>query len=113
MRLSALPSIGSSVTIPSTATDPWTVGIPLANLIRAPFELGCKPARWSKIPAFAISSLYFVIAAMSLLSGITPASAFLFSYMLALAYLSTFLVHQVAVWLGSVELCGARLGSTA
>jgi hypothetical protein len=32
------------------------------------------PARSSKIPAFAISSLYFVIAAMSLLSGITPAS---------------------------------------
>jgi hypothetical protein len=43
-------------------------------LIRAPFELGCNPARSSKIPPFAISSLYFVIAAMSLLSGITPAS---------------------------------------
>src|ERR1700732_1577826 len=42
--------------------------------MRAPFELGCRPARSSRIPAFAISLLYFVIAAIRLSSGIMPAS---------------------------------------
>src|SRR5947199_10637645 len=47
-----------------------TVGFPPENLMFAPFELGCRPARSSRIPAFAISSLYFVIAAISRSSGI-------------------------------------------
>src|SRR3984893_2914508 len=42
--------------------------------MRAPFEVGCRPARSTRIPAFAFSSLYFVIAAIRLSSGIMPAS---------------------------------------
>src|SRR5215472_17510411 len=53
---------------------------PRANLMRAPFELGCSPARSSSTPAFASSSLYRVISASSFSSGMTPASVFLSAF---------------------------------
>src|SRR6266404_2316425 len=51
-----------------------TVRFPPANLMRAPLALDWSPERSSSTPAFASSSLYFVMAAMSCSSGIIPAS---------------------------------------
>src|SRR5262245_35059567 len=54
-----------------------TVRFPPEVLTRAPFELGCSPTPSRKTPAFAISSLYFNIAVMSSVLGMTPASVWL------------------------------------
>jgi hypothetical protein len=61
----------------STKGPSVTVRFPPENLTRAPFELGWSPSPASRTPAFAISSLYFPIAATSSLLGRTPASEFL------------------------------------
>jgi hypothetical protein len=42
--------------------------------MRQPLLLGCSPEPSSSMPAFASSSWYFAISAMSFSSGITPAS---------------------------------------
>jgi hypothetical protein len=53
------------------------VRLPAENLMRVPFELGCRPSPASNTPAFVSSSLYFIIAAISSVLGGTPASVFL------------------------------------
>src|SRR2546429_6836190 len=70
------PAISSfdSVKGPST-----TVRFPPENLMRAPLELGCRPARSRSTPAFSSSSLYFPIADRSSSLGILPASESLFA----------------------------------
>src|SRR5262249_20874821 len=42
--------------------------------MRTPFEVGWRPERSRSTPALASSSLYFVISAMSVSLGMTPAS---------------------------------------
>src|SRR6266699_1242200 len=71
------PAISSfdSVKGPST-----TVRFPPENLMRAPLELGCRPARSRSTPAFSSSSLYFPIADRSSSLGILPASESLFAF---------------------------------
>src|ERR1700722_4743026 len=51
-----------------------TVGLPLENRTRAPFEVGLSPAPSRRTPAFINSSLYLPIAESSSLRGVTPAS---------------------------------------
>ena len=53
-----------------------TLGLPPENETRAPIEGGWRPSRASSTPAFCRDSLYFVIAATALGSGIAPGSAF-------------------------------------
>src|ERR1700686_565428 len=54
------------------------------NLTFAPLELGCSPSAASRIPALAISSLNFPIAASSSLLGRAPASESLFAFTIAM-----------------------------
>src|SRR5712691_13202292 len=49
------------------------------NLTRAPFELGWSPSAASSTPAFASSSLYFIMSPRIFLSGRMPASESLFA----------------------------------
>jgi hypothetical protein len=44
----------------------------LPKISLAPFELACKPAASSRIPAFASSSLYLPVAAINSSLGILP-----------------------------------------
>src|SRR5882672_7647296 len=52
-----------------------TFGFPTENETRAPIEGGCRPSSPSNTPAFCRASLYFIIAATALASGICPAAA--------------------------------------
>src|SRR5215472_873295 len=53
---------------------------PVANLTRAPLELGYRPAASTRIPALACSWLYFTIAVIDSSLGILPASESLFDF---------------------------------
>src|ERR1700761_3371128 len=69
--MSQKPAISSLV----SANGPSTiVGFEPANLMRAPFEDGCKPSPESMIPAFTSCSLKAPISANSSFVGRTPAS---------------------------------------
>src|SRR2546423_5974771 len=57
-----------------------TVRFPPENLTRAPLELGCRPARSSRTPAFISSSLYLPMAESSASLGILPASESLLAF---------------------------------
>jgi hypothetical protein len=60
-----------------TANGPWlTPGCFPEYLIRAPFDVGCRPSPASMTPAFTISSLNLPIAVSISVLGITPASLF-------------------------------------
>src|SRR5713226_5997630 len=64
-----------------TANGPWlTLGCFPEYLIRAPFEVGCRPSPASITPAFTISSLNLPIAVSNSVLGITPASLFLSAF---------------------------------
>src|ERR1700712_2810725 len=66
---------------PVTANGPLlTVGSLAAYLMRAPFELGCRPSPASMTPALTISSLNLPIAVSNSVLGITPASLFLSAF---------------------------------
>src|SRR5690349_11180180 len=52
-----------------------TLGFPPANDTRAPIEGGWRPSSASSTPAFCSSSLYFIIAATALASGMVPGAA--------------------------------------
>src|SRR5262249_17270237 len=61
--------------MPASGNGPSaTVTLSRENFTRAPLELGCSPERSISTPAFASSSLYFIMAEMSFSSGITPDS---------------------------------------
>src|SRR3979411_2966768 len=49
-------------------------------LMRAPFDVGCRPSPASMTPAFTISSLNLPIAVSNSVLGITPASLFLSAF---------------------------------
>src|ERR1700712_1396221 len=64
-----------------TANGPWlTLGVLPAYLMRAPFEVGCRPSPASMTPALTISSLNLPIAVSSSVLGITPASLSLLAF---------------------------------
>src|ERR1700674_3133093 len=53
-----------------------TLGLPPANVTRAPIEGGWRPSSASSTPAFRKDSLYFIIASTALASGMAPGAAF-------------------------------------
>src|ERR1700731_2287038 len=53
-----------------------TLGFPPENETRAPIEGGWRPSSASSTPAFCRDSLYFIIAATALASGMAPGAAF-------------------------------------
>src|SRR5712692_9048907 len=53
-----------------------TFGLPPVNVTRAPIEGGWRPSSASSTPAFCRASLYFIMAATALASGIAPGWAF-------------------------------------
>src|SRR6266404_3136756 len=57
-----------------------TVGFPPENVTRAPIEGGWSPSSASSTPAFCRDSLYFIIAATALASGIVPGAAFSYPF---------------------------------
>src|SRR5215469_14705608 len=57
-----------------------TVRFSPENLMRAPWELGCRPARSRSTPAFSSSSLYLPITERSSSLGILPASESLLAF---------------------------------
>src|SRR5258708_5502031 len=57
-----------------------TLPCPAEYLIRAPFEVGCRPSPASMIPALTSSSLNLPIAVSSSVLGITPASVSLLAF---------------------------------
>src|SRR5882672_12890746 len=64
-----------------TANGPWlTLGVFPEYLIRAPFDVGCRPSPASMTPAFTISSLNLPIAVSISVLGITPASVSLLAF---------------------------------
>src|SRR5215472_9799574 len=71
------PEISSFASVKGPST---TVRFPRENLMRAPLELGCSPARSRSTPAFSSSSLYFPIADKSSSLGILPASESVFAF---------------------------------
>src|SRR6476659_3225267 len=66
---------------PLRVNGPWlTLGPFPEYVIRAPFDVGCRPSPASITPAFTISSLNLPIAVSSSVLGITPASLFLSAF---------------------------------
>src|ERR1700687_516952 len=62
---------------PVPANGPWLTLVSFPEyLIRAPFEVGCRPSPASRMPALTISSLNLPIAVSISVLGITPASVF-------------------------------------
>src|SRR5437764_372185 len=57
-----------------------TLGFPPANETRAPIDGGCRPSSASSTPAFWRDSLYFIIAATALASGVVPGAAFSYPF---------------------------------
>ena len=57
-----------------------TVGFPPAKVTRAPVDGGCKPSRPSNTPAFCNDSLYRIMAATALASGMVPGAAFSYPF---------------------------------
>ena len=53
-----------------------TFGFPPENETRAPIDGGWRPSSASSTPAFCRDSLYFIIAATALASGMVPGAAF-------------------------------------
>src|SRR2546421_7992920 len=66
-----------------------TVRLEPANLMRAPFELACSPSPAFMTPAFAISSLNFIIAFSNSGLGITPASESLLAFTITMNLISS------------------------
>src|ERR1700730_14840985 len=74
---------------PVTANGPLlTVGSLAAYLMRAPFEVGCRPSPASMTPAFTISSLNLPIAVSNSVLGITPDSLFLSAFTITMNRIS-------------------------
>src|SRR6202140_3380941 len=53
-----------------------TLGLPPAKVTRAPIEGGWRPSSASSTPAFCRASLYLIMAATALASGMAPGWAF-------------------------------------
>src|SRR5262249_32035650 len=69
-----------------------TVVLPREWRTRTAFEVGCRPARSSRTPAFDSSSLNFAIASRIFSSGITPASDFSFPFTNSMNFMTHLLV---------------------
>src|SRR6266436_10450205 len=83
-----------------TGNGPWlTLGSLPEYLIRAPFEVGCRPSPASMTPALTISSLNLPIAVSSSVLGITPASLFLSAFTITMNRIVTLrLAFEFAGW---------------
>src|SRR6267378_5330808 len=57
-----------------------TLGFPPENETRAPIEGGWRPSSASNTPAFCRDSLYFIMAATALASGMAPGGAFSYPF---------------------------------
>src|SRR5258708_32897268 len=78
-----------------TGNGPWlTLGSLPEYLIRAPFEVGCRPSPASMTPAFTISSLNLPIAVSSSALGITPASLFALAFTITMNRVVTLLLNS-------------------
>src|SRR3977135_2523202 len=64
-------------------------------LMRAPFELGCRPSPASMTPAFTISSLNLPMAVSNSVLGMTPASLFLSAFTITMNRIVT--LHLISV----------------
>src|SRR6267143_466971 len=90
---SQTPATSSFVSAKGPST---TVCLPLPNLTRAPFELGCSPSPASITPAFTSSSLNFPISASIFSLGSSPASDSLFAFTITMNRMSSPLVGSRA-----------------
>src|SRR5437588_4201103 len=90
--MSQKPAIRSLV----AANGPWlTLGAFPEYLIRAPFDVGCRPSPASMTPAFTISSLNLPIAVSISVLGITPASVSLLAFTITMNRIVT--LHFVSI----------------
>src|SRR4030088_1158673 len=64
-------------------------------LMRAPFELGCRPSPASMTPAFTISSLNLPMAVSNSVLGMTPASLFLSAFTITMNRIVT--LHLISI----------------
>src|SRR6202171_5034546 len=79
-----------------TANGPWlTLGCFPEYLIRAPFDVGCRPSPASMTPAFTISSLNLPMAVSNSVLGMTPASLFLSAFTITMNRIVT--LHLISV----------------
>src|SRR5215469_5329701 len=79
--------------------------------MRVPFELDFSPARSSSTPAFASSSLYFIIAAISVSAGMTPASESLLALTIIMKRIGTSPQSSIA-WYAKVQKSRHTSGGT-
>src|SRR5712664_211395 len=82
-----------------TANGPrLTLGAFPAYLIRAPFDVGCRPSPASMTPAFTISSLNLPIAVSISVLGITPASVSLLAFTITMNRIVTLRLAFHLAW---------------
>src|SRR6202165_5690940 len=91
-----------------------TLGFPPENETRAPIEGGWRPSSASSTPAFCKDSLYFIIAATALASGMAPGSAFSYPFGI-ISIMNRIVVSPCGFWFGAALPDGVdrlNLGST-
>src|SRR5713226_5702436 len=77
-----------------------TLGFPPENETRAPIEGGWRPSSASSTPAFCRDSLYFIIAATALASGMAPGLAFSYPFGI-ISIINRIVVSPCGFWFGA------------